>query len=151
LICDKQDRKRAELLRDHLLNFNECFEVELPLEDGNDSELADDHKDRLLGCDAAIIFYGRASEFWARQQLSDLRKSVGYGRSAPLTYGNAAFYIAPTDDDPKKAAKASFKTREAFVANNSGDISLEPLKKFVEGLLMSKGGGDGYSNLRKAI
>ena len=82
LICDPQDIDSVESLRNYLLDCG-C-ETILPLLDGSDAEILEEHKQNLLYCDAVLIFQGRANEGWLRMKLRELLKLPGYGRTAPL-------------------------------------------------------------------
>ena len=70
VICDQQDYGSIAPLEDHL--FSQGFEVTLPLMEGDEAEVREDHKESLLLCDAVVIFYGNASEGWLRTKLRDL-------------------------------------------------------------------------------
>lgn len=123
LICDLQDVDAAEPLRDHL--FGQDFEVILPLQDGNEAEALEDHRENLLMCDAIVIFQSRASEGWLRMKLRELLKLPGYGRTTPLL--GKMIYI----DAPESPTKARFITREAVVIKNYGGFDPTCLEPFV--------------------
>lgn len=132
MICDQQDVDAVEPLRDYL--FERGYEVTLPLLDGSDSEVLQDHKENLLLCDALLIFQGRASEGWLRMKLRELLKLPGYGRTTPLL--SKAVYIGA----PESAPKERFKTLEAPVIKNYGEFNPGALEPFVERINKAKGG-----------
>lgn len=124
LICDKQDYDAIAPLSDHL--FDRGYEVTLPLFEGDEAEVREDHKESLLLCDAVVIFYGNASEGWLRTKLRDLQKIAGYGRTKPMLA--QAIYTGPPDNP----AKQRYRTREALLLRNFGDFTPESLQPFVD-------------------
>jgi len=134
LICDKQDVDAVEPLQNYL--FERGCEVTLPLLDGSETEVLQDHKDNLLLCDALMIFQGRASEGWLRMKLRELLKLPGYGRTTPLL-GKAVYITAP-----ELPAKERFKTLEALVIKNYGQFNPATLEPFLARISKAKGGSD---------
>jgi hypothetical protein len=132
LICDQQDFDAVEPLQNYL--FERGCEVTLPLLDGSETEVLQDHKENLLTCDALLIFQGRASEGWLRMKLRELLKLPGYGRTAPLL--GKAIYIGA----PELPAKERFKTLEAAVIKNYGEFSPGPIEPFLAQISKAKGG-----------
>ncbi|MBP9804697.1 MAG: TIR domain-containing protein [Candidatus Accumulibacter sp.] len=113
LICDERDRDQIAALEDHL--FAEGFEVILPLFDPDETPARLDHEENLQSCDALLIYYGEGNELWQRRKLSEVRKSAGLGRSAPLR--GKAIYVAP----PLTAQKVRLRTHEALVLQQLTD------------------------------
>ena len=132
LICDQQDVDTVEPLRNYL--FGQECEVTLPLLDGNEAEVLDDHKENLLICDAVLIFQGQVSEGWLRMKLRELLKLPGYGRTTPLL--GKLIYI----DGPQSPTKERFMTREASVIKNYGEFDPASLQPFVAVVSKAKGG-----------
>ena len=131
LICDKQDLIAVEPLQNLLLDRG--YEAILPLLDGNDAEVFDDHKENLLLCNAVLIFQGQASEGWLRMKLRELLKLPGYGRTAPLT--GKAIYIG----GPASPMKDRFKTLEARVIRNYDSFDPALLDSFIDDVSKAKG------------
>jgi hypothetical protein len=131
LICDKQDVDAVEPLQTHL--FDRGYEVMLPLLDGSEAEVLQDHKEILLLCDAVLIFQGRASEGWLRMKLRDLLKLPGYGRTSPLL--GKAVYISAPESQPK----GRFKTQEALVIKDYGEFNPSSLDSFLAEISKAKG------------
>jgi len=131
LICDQQDIDAVEPLQNYL--FERGIEVTLPLLDGNEAEVLQDHKDNLLVCDAVLIFQGRASEGWLRMKLRELLKLPGYGRTSPLLA--KAVYITA----PELPAKERFKTLEALVIKNYAEFNPGAIGPFLERINKAKG------------
>ena len=123
LVCDKQDAESITPLEDYF--YGQGFEVVLPLMEGDEAEVREDHKESLLMCDAVVIFYGNASEGWLRTKLRDLQKVAGYGRTNPIL-AKGIFMSGP-----ETTAKARYRTHEALVMRNFGQFSQETLKPFL--------------------
>jgi len=132
LICDKQDSESIGALEDYF--YGQGFEVILPLMEGDEAEVREDHKESLLLCDAVIIFCGNASEGWLRTKLRDLQKVAGYGRTSPMLA--RGIFIS----GPETSAKARYRTHEALVMRNFGPFSPESLKPFLAELNSAKKG-----------
>jgi hypothetical protein len=132
VICDQQDVDAVEPLQNYL--FERGCEVTLPLLEGNESEVLQDHKENLLVCDALLIFQGRASVGWLRMKLRELLKLPAYGRTTPLV--SKAVYIGA----PEHPAKESFKTLDALVIKNYGEFSPGSVDPFLAHISKAKGG-----------
>jgi hypothetical protein len=132
LICDQQDVDAVEPLKGYL--FDRGYEVTLPLLEGSETEVLQDHKENLLICDALLIYQGRASEGWLRMKLRELLKLPGYGRTTPLL--SKAVYVGA----PEAPAKDRFKTLEAAVIKNYGEFNPAALEPFLAQIGKAKGG-----------
>lgn len=132
LICHPQDADAVEPLRNFLIESG--YETTLPLFEGKDSEVFDDHKDNLLLCDAVLIFQGSASEGWLRMKLRELLKLPGYGRKVPLI--DKAVYLS----GPQSPQKDRFSTLEARVLRNYDEFAPQALEPFIARLKQAKGG-----------
>src|SRR5207244_1748811 len=83
LICEERDRRATIPLRKYLKACG--VEVEIPLFDGDASTVREANLKYLSECDAAIVFYGAADDYWKRTVDADLKKSRAYrGKKAPL-------------------------------------------------------------------
>ena len=131
LICDQRDVDEAQSIQNYL--FDQGYEVTLPLLDGSESEVLEDHKENLLLCDVVFIFQGRASEGWLRMKLRELVKLPGYGRTVPLHV--KAIYIGGPESEPKDR----FKTLEAQVIRNYGEFNPKILDPFLAQVSKAKG------------
>ena len=130
LICDKQDYDAIASLEDYF--YSEGFEVTLPLMEGDEAEVREDHKESLLLCDAVVIFYGNTSEGWLRTKLRDLQKIPGYGRTKPMLA--KGIYIGGPETD----SKLRYRTHEALVMRNFGSFSSDTLQPFIEKINSAK-------------
>ena len=64
--------------------FERRFEVILPVFDGDEAQVRQEHEANLDDCDAALIYYGAGNELWLRSKLRELQKIAGYGRTKPM-------------------------------------------------------------------
>ena len=131
LIADRQDLDSAQPLRDHLLDLG--YEAVLPLPEGSEAEVLEDHRQNLLLCNGVLIFQGLASEGWLRMKLRELIKLPGYGRTTPLV--GKAVYVSL----PQSQQKEAFRTNEALVIKNYGTFNPASLSPFLA--QMSKASG----------
>ena len=67
--------------------------------DGSDADAESLHRENLLTCDAAIVFFGAAPRAWVDIKLRELLKAAGSGRTAPIA--PQAVFVAPPDDHRK--------------------------------------------------
>lgn len=132
LICDQQDVDAAVSLQDYLLE--QGYETTLPLLDGAQAEVFEDHKENLLLCDAVLIFQGGASEGWLRMKLRELLKLPGYGRTSPLL--GKAIYVG----GPESPAKKRFKILEPMLIRNYDEFNPTSLEPFIALIKSAKGG-----------
>jgi hypothetical protein len=126
LICDIQDLDIIAPLEDFL--FNSGVEVVLPIFDGDETLIREDHIENLKNCTAVIIFYGNGNELWLRTKMRDFMKINGYGRSTPIAFKGV--YIAP----PASASKQRFRTLEAEVINGAEGLPEKELKNLLSKL-----------------
>lgn len=123
IVCDREDVRSVAPLKNHLFDLG--YEPVLPRFEGSEIELREDHKDNLLLCDAYLIYYGAATEFWLRSKLKDLLKIAGYGRNKPMLA--TCVYIGP-DESPEKH---EFRTHNAAVIKNFDEFTPESLAPFI--------------------
>jgi hypothetical protein len=99
LVAHPEDAPFADPLRDTL--FERGFDVLDPLSDAaaSEKEIQDCHRMNLVDCDAVVLCYGKANEFWMRSQLSEAQKAVGWREGRPLKA--RAVLLAPPDTAPK--------------------------------------------------
>jgi hypothetical protein len=118
-----------ELIKDieDFLFENKC-EVVLPIFDGEESQIREDHIENLKMCDAAIIFFGNANELWLRSKMRDFLKINGYGRAKPLN-GKAVYLSSPVNP-----SKQRFRSLEAEVINGMEGVPKDALKTFLQKL-----------------
>jgi Domain of unknown function (DUF4062) len=123
LVCDQRDRPAVATLYEHLIE--QGFEVMLPLRKGDPEQVRNDHQENLLICDAALIYWGAADEFWLRTKMRDLIRARGLGRDKPLR--GSAIYVA----EPQDEAKQEFVTGDGQVIREKGEFSPVALEPFI--------------------
>lgn len=124
LICDKPDFDDIKPIADYL--FDKNYEVIKCAREGEQEQVIQYHKDRLLECDAALIYYGQGNEFWLHSKLSELRKVVGWGRPAPIAC--RAIYVGKPETEDKRG----FKTLQAVLLPPGYDgLNEEALERFI--------------------
>lgn len=131
LVCDRDDHpllstepNTALQLRDYLFD-HEGFEVKLPATAQTSApEARKDNREKLLQCDAVLLYWGHASELWVDEKLRELAQAVGWRRARFAAKGIFA-------TDPNSTVKQGFKTREATVIHNFQSFSRETLEAFV--------------------
>jgi hypothetical protein len=52
---------------------------------GNPEEIRSRHNENLKKCDASLIYYGSENEGWIKSKQKDLLKSLGLGRTKPIS------------------------------------------------------------------
>ena len=126
LICDMEDLEIIRPLEDFL--FENGIEVVLPIFEGDETQIREDHIENLKNCKGVIIFYGNGSEIWLRTKMRDFMKINGYGRATPISFKGV--YIAP----PASPMKQRFRTLEAEVINGIEGVPVNELKKLLSKL-----------------
>jgi hypothetical protein len=133
LICDNRDAGDVEPIEDYL--YNQGFEVINSTFVSEGDEGAQAHRESLLNCDAALIYYGKANQMWLRSKLWDLQKARGWGRASPLA-AKAVYVSAPQTNE-----KQRFRTHEVpLVIHNFEGFSPDALRPFVDAVRTGRGG-----------
>jgi hypothetical protein len=118
LICHESDLDAVGAVRD-ALDQQGC-DVDLPLFEGSEAERGEYHKELLRLNDAAVVYYGAASEAWLRFKLLDLRKAPGYREPAQPALVQAV-YVAPPETPQKLQLKSHeprlIRSCEPFLAD----------------------------------
>ncbi len=122
LICDKEDLDATGPLEDAL--FRQGLDVIVPVFEGEQAQVREDHQENLKLCDGVIIYYGKGNELWLRAMMRDLLKAVGYGRTTPLD--KKAVYIA----GPSSPQKERFRSHEVTVINGLNGFDENMLSAF---------------------
>jgi hypothetical protein len=131
LISDKQDIEEASPIADYL--FDRGLDVTQPATDGDEALVLEDHKENLLSCDAAMIYYGRASDIWVRMKQRELQKIAGYGRTSPILA--KAIYISR----PQTDSKERWRTHDALVIKGYEGFIPDRLAPFIDQVQKAKG------------
>jgi|SRR5882724_5259561 len=126
LIYDNRDAGDVKPIDDFL--YDHGFEVIPPIFEGDSVELAQYHRDSLLNCEAALIYYGSANQMWLRSKIWDLQKAPGWGRPSPVL---AAVYVGGEQTSEKEL----FRTREVpLVIQNFNAFSPDKLQPFLNAM-----------------
>ena len=123
LICDAQDEEAIEPIEDYL--FDQGFEVSLPLFEGEETLIAQTHRQKLTLCDAVLVYYGAGGRSWIEMKVMDLMQAPGFGREKPFLA--KAVLIAPPED----RRKSRFKTHLADVLTQPGEFDPACLDSFI--------------------
>ncbi len=123
LICDAKDEDAVEPIEDFLFDLG--FDVSLPLFEGNEADVAEAHRNKLIFCTSAIVYYGAGSRSWVETKLMDLIQAPGYGRTNPF----AAKCVLV--DEPVDRRKLRFRSHVAEVLNLTESNLETSLAEFV--------------------
>ena len=134
LICDRLDREAVAVVADLL--FAQGFEITLPLFEGEETALREDHEENLRVCDAVLIYFGAGTELWLRRMQRDLLRVAGLGRPGPF---RAVGFLAAGPPTPQKEA---FRTHGGVVMKEVGPVNAATLAPFLASL-EAKGAGTG--------
>jgi hypothetical protein len=126
LICDQRDAEAVEPIEDYL--FDQGFEVSLPDFEADEAEAAEIHRQNLIDCDGAIIYYGAVRHSWVDIKLRNLQKAAGYGRERELAA--QCVYIA----SPMDRRKERFRTHTANIIREEDAFNSTLLLPFAEQL-----------------
>src|SRR5262245_5530011 len=127
LCCDRRDLASVPPLADCLQSAG--YEVTLPLSEGDPAQLDQDHQDTLRLCDAVVLFWGAADEFWLRTKQRDLVRARGLGRGRP--FRAIGVYVTA----PETPAKRSLRSAEAVIIQRFEPFApdaIEPLRAAIE-------------------
>lgn len=124
LICDQCDFDATQPLADYL--YDQGFELLYPVFEGDESEIREDHLDKLASCDVSIFYCGQATDLWLSSKLRDLRKLAGYreGKSRRVTAVCLASPLAPW--------KQRFRNRDTMIINIEDSFAPEQAAALVE-------------------
>ncbi|HEV2763038.1 MAG TPA: TIR domain-containing protein [Pyrinomonadaceae bacterium] len=134
LICENRDRPLVRPIREFLFKHN--FEVITWFDQESNEKLTEHHRKYLKECDAALVYYGNADEFWVRKNLEDLMKAAGYGRETDWA-ASAVFVGSPPNEQ-----KEDFLTHMVpLVIRNFAGFNPEDLRDFVRAVSEADNGG----------
>jgi len=115
LLFDQVDLEAVAAVEDYL--FDQGLEVMVPTFEGEEIQIKNAHVEKMIHCDAVLIFYGSCVRTWVDMQLMNLLKSPGYGRVKPFLA--KTIYLTPPSDPRKEryrsnAAEVVVQKGEAF-------------------------------------
>ena len=82
LVYDQEDATDLSGLKTQL--ESEKFHVLIPDFEGDQINMLNTHRSKLVESDAVLIYANRSNEFWLNSKINDLIKSPGFGRSKPF-------------------------------------------------------------------
>jgi hypothetical protein len=132
LICDNRDVDDVKPVEDFL--FQEGFDTKNSVLDTEGTDVAQAHREYMVKCDAALIYYGNANPMWLSTKIDDLKKARDWGRAAP--FDARAVYVS----SPQTPQKQRFRTHEVPVLQNFESFRPEALAPFVNALRTGNGG-----------
>lgn len=133
LIYDQRDCDVIEPLYEYL--DSQKFSVIIPSLEGDETQVRQDHQDKLRQCDAVLIYWGNINELWLQRKLRDLQKIPGYGRSKPMLI--QAIYISEPQTIQKQRIRVD---NDVLVIENFEAFSPDLLKPFLAKIDQGKGG-----------
>ena len=87
----------------------------VPTFEGEESVIKQAHIEKMIHCDAVLIYYGYADRAWVDMKLMNLMKAPGYGRTKPFV--GKTVYLAP----PMDRRKQRYRTHSAEGVVQEGD------------------------------
>lgn len=134
LICDNRDVNDVVPVEDYL--FDQGFEIvnSALVTEGSD-DVAQAHRENMVNCDAALIYYGNANPMWLSTKIDDFKKARDWGRAAP--FDARAVYVSA----PQTPQKQRFRTHEVpLVIQNFEGFRPDALQPFISALRGGEGG-----------
>ena len=129
LVRDKEDRDRVAPLTKYL--FDRGLEVITPADEGEESELRQNHQENLKSCDGVMIWWGSTKKIWLDYMMRDLDRARGLGRNSP--FRAKAVCIA----EPTRPEKVDFMTHKAQIIRLLNGFAAEPLEPLVEAMKLT--------------
>ncbi len=127
LVCDQCDFDETTPLSDYL--YDQGLEVVLPVFEGDEAQVREDHADKLLSSDIIFIYQGKASDLWLSSKLRDLKKLPGFDGYKPK------LATVVYEGSPATQQKERFRSRDSIIIKNFDTFtpqSLEPLMSAVK-------------------
>lgn len=124
ILCERADRQTPEFvaLRKYLTSWG--VEAMLPTMGESEGETLELHREKLAGCDGALIYFGAGTPRWFEVKLNDFRKFL-LNRTPPVRA--KAVYVA----EPSTLEKEEVETVEALVLRPAGGFAPEAVAPFL--------------------
>jgi hypothetical protein len=132
LMCHELDSDTVTAVANYL--FDKKYEVILPPNDTGGGRVLRLHKQALLHCDATLIYYGNADEFWFCSKQLDLIKARGWGRKSPMLC-KAIFITDPQTPHKRRLLTLAAVPLPPFfkgIPPESLEVSLRPFVDAIE-------------------
>lgn len=103
IIHDESDRDAVRDLRKALREVagDQALKLLLPVFDGDAASLREIHRQRLIECNAVLLYWGGNSQAWMESSLSEVRKAPGFGRNQPFQSKHMV-YLTGTQSSAKE-------------------------------------------------
>lgn len=121
VVCDARDLEAMKPLTDYLKQ--QACKVTLPLFEGDETEIREDHEDSLKVCDAVLIYYGQGSAAWQRKKMREVDAILG--RKSPL------LAVGVLTGPPSAEAKQELLSNDSTVMAMPDGFAPEALKDFM--------------------
>jgi hypothetical protein len=125
LICDQCDVAATMDLQGALQDRG--YQVLLPSFGTDETEVREDHQEKLVHCDGVLVFCGRAREMWLHIKVRELSKAIGYGQRTDAGRHVTAVYLGP----PALPFKQRFRTSVAPIIEGCEGFSQALLDDFL--------------------
>jgi hypothetical protein len=135
LLYEQRDREAIKPIRKHLFELG--YEIEKPVFDGDEADIAHAHSERLKCSDAVLLYWDAGSEAWLDSKRRDLKKARG--DRAGRGFASTAVYIG----DPQTDAKEDFETRELLTITAGGEFSPASLSDFLRPIALGSNADGG--------
>lgn len=126
VICEPGNIQSVKPLVDYLRT--QGYQVDLPLTEGSEQEMRQDHQDTLVWCDAVLIFSAGQRQPWIRAKQWDLRKAPGWGRTKRMAA--QAIYI----DESSPSEALQYPSDEFLLVRGRAAFEPQSLAPFLEQL-----------------
>jgi len=121
LINGKEDAENVKPLQDWVTsNGYELINSDF---DGKRGDIVEKHRQKLVNCDGAMVYYAHSNPQWIRMKMQDLVKAPGFGRTKPMDF--TAVYNTLDEELPKN----SFLTNFLSIKQEGKSINADGLKE----------------------
>jgi len=132
LICEPASIQSVKPLVEYLRK--QGYQVDLPLMEGSEQEMRQDHQDTLVWCDAVLIYSSGPRQAWLRAKQRDLWKAPGWGRTKRMAA--QAIYI----EEVTLSETMQYPGDEFLLIHGSSAFAPQTLSRFLEQLRGIMGG-----------
>ena len=121
IINGQEDAENIKSLEDWVKsNGYEVINSDFDTKQGN---LVEKHRQNLVDCDGAIVYYAHSNPQWIRMKMQDLVKAPGFGRTKPMNF--TAVYSTLDEDLPQNNILSNF----LYIKQNGDELNNDELKE----------------------
>ena len=121
LINGKEDTENVKGLQDWITSKG--YELINSDFDGKRGDIVEMHRQKLVNCDGAIVYYAHSNLQWVKMKMQDLVKAPGFGRTKPMDF--TAVYSTLKEELPKNSFLANFIS----IKQEGGNVNEDGLKE----------------------